>query len=106
MLGVYGVQAQKVINHFMQNNGPDIFQHYNVMPHTMRKKPQKFHAKRDVNVLHWPALSPVLNPIGHVYRMNLVGGPGPIIKCMQEMTPIYTSDRMTNVSLTCSYNVT
>ena len=25
LLGVYGVYAQKIINHFMQNNGPGIF---------------------------------------------------------------------------------
>ena len=30
LLGVYGVHAQKTINHFMQNNGPGIFQHVGI----------------------------------------------------------------------------
>ena len=34
---VYGVHAQKIINHFVQNNGPDIFQYDNARPHTTRK---------------------------------------------------------------------
>ena len=34
---VYGVHPQKIINHFVQNNGPDIFQHDNARPHTTRK---------------------------------------------------------------------
>ena len=37
LLGVYGVHAQKILNHFIQNNGPDIFQHDNARPHTTRK---------------------------------------------------------------------
>ena len=37
LLGVYGVHAQKIVNHFMQNNGPGIFQHDNARPHTTRK---------------------------------------------------------------------
>ena len=37
LLVVYGVHAQKIINHFVQNNGPDIFQHDNTRPHTTRK---------------------------------------------------------------------
>ena len=37
LLGVYGADAQKILNHFMQNNGPDIFQHGNARPHTARK---------------------------------------------------------------------
>ena len=32
-----GVHAQKIINHFLQNNGPGIFQHYNARPHTSHK---------------------------------------------------------------------
>ena len=27
LLGLYGVHAQNIINHFIQNNGPGIFQH-------------------------------------------------------------------------------
>ena len=37
LLGVYGVHAQKIINHFMQNNGPGISQHDNARPHTTLK---------------------------------------------------------------------
>ena len=37
LLGVYGVHAHKIINHFMQNNGPGIFQHDNAMSHKMSK---------------------------------------------------------------------
>ena len=37
LLSVYGANAQKIINHFMQINRPGIFQHDNVMPHTMHK---------------------------------------------------------------------
>ena len=36
-LGVYRVHAQKILNDFMQNNGPDIFHHDNARPHTTRK---------------------------------------------------------------------
>ena len=36
-LVVYGVHAQKIVNHFVQNNGPDIFQHDKARPHTTRK---------------------------------------------------------------------
>ena len=32
LLGVYGVHAQKIIYHFMQKNGPDIFRQDNVIP--------------------------------------------------------------------------
>ena len=37
LLSVNGVHAQKIINHFMQNYGPGIFQHDNARPHTTRK---------------------------------------------------------------------
>ena len=37
LLRVYRVHAQKIINHFMQNNRPGIFQHDNAWPHTTRK---------------------------------------------------------------------
>ena len=32
-----GVHAQKIISHFVQNNGPGSFQHDNARPHTTRK---------------------------------------------------------------------
>ena len=34
---LYGAYAQKIISHFLQNNGPGIFQHDNARPHTTRK---------------------------------------------------------------------
>ena len=34
---LYGVHVQKIISHFVQNNGPSIFQHDNARPHTIRK---------------------------------------------------------------------
>ena len=34
---LYGVHAQMIISHFVQNNGPGIFQHENARPHTTRK---------------------------------------------------------------------
>ena len=37
LLGVYGLHAQKIINHFMQNNGLGIFQHDNARPHKKHK---------------------------------------------------------------------
>ena len=32
-----GVHAKRIISHFLQNNGPGIFQHDNARPHTTRK---------------------------------------------------------------------
>ena len=66
LLGVYGVHAQTILNPFMQNKGPDIFQHDNARPHTMRITTQ-FLAQNNVNALTWPALSPVMNLIEHVW---------------------------------------
>ena len=37
LIGVYAVHASKIMNHFMQNNGPGIFQHDNARPHTTHK---------------------------------------------------------------------
>ena len=37
LLGIYRVQAQKIINHIMQSNGPGIFQHDNARPYTTDK---------------------------------------------------------------------
>ena len=39
LLTLYGVNAQKIINHFMENNGPGIFQDDNARPHTTHKSP-------------------------------------------------------------------
>ena len=37
LLGFTGVHAHKTISHFVQNNGPGIFQHDNTRPHTTRE---------------------------------------------------------------------
>ena len=66
LLGVYGVHAQMVINHIMQNNGPDIFQHDNVRLQTTHITTH-LNGQNNVNVLPWPALSPVMNHIEHVW---------------------------------------
>ena len=50
----------------MQTNGPGIFQYDNAMPHTTRIT-TKFLAQNNVNVLPWSVLSPVMNPIEHVW---------------------------------------
>ena len=68
LVGIYGVHAQMIINRFMQNNGPGIFHHENAMPHKTRITTH-FLAQNNVNVLNvlnWPALFPVMNPIEQV----------------------------------------
>ena len=34
---LYGIHAQMIISHFVQNNRPGIFHHDNARPHTTRK---------------------------------------------------------------------
>ena len=52
---------------FMQNFGPSLtFQHDNTKPHTALIT-ANFLAQNKVNVLPWPALSPDMNPIKHIW---------------------------------------
>ena len=52
---------------FMQNFGPGLtFQHDNARPHTSLVT-ANFLAQNRVNVLPWPALSPDMNPIKHIW---------------------------------------
>ena len=52
---------------FMQNFGPGlIFQNDNARPHTVLVT-ANFLAQNNMNVLPWPALSPDMNPIKHIW---------------------------------------
>ena len=51
----------------MQNFGPGLtFQHHNARSHTALVT-ANFLAQNNVNVLPWPALSPDMNPIKHIW---------------------------------------
>lgn len=51
---------------FMQRHGPGILMHDNARPHTARVT-QNFLAQNNVRVLAWPACSPDMNPIEHIW---------------------------------------
>ena len=50
---------------FLQRHGPAILMHDNARPHVARICRQ-FINRNNVNVLHWPAMSPDMNPTEHI----------------------------------------
>ena len=50
----------------LQRNGPAILMHDNARPHVARICLQ-FLNRNNVNVLPWPAVSPDMNPIEHIW---------------------------------------
>ena len=51
---------------FLQRHGPAILMHDNAMPHVARICRQ-FLKRNNVSVLPWPAVSPNMNPIKHIW---------------------------------------
>ena len=51
---------------FIQRHGPAILMHDNARPHVARICRQ-FLNRNNVNVLHWPAVSPDMNPVEHIW---------------------------------------
>ena len=51
---------------FLQSHGPAILMHDNARPHVARICRQ-FLNRNNVNVLPWPAVSPDMNPIEHIW---------------------------------------
>ena len=51
---------------FLQRHGPSILMHDNARPH-VTSICQQFLNRNNVNVLPWPAVSPDMNPIEHIW---------------------------------------
>ena len=51
---------------FLQRHGPAILMHYDARPHVARIYRQ-FLNRNNINVLPWPAVSPDMNPIEHIW---------------------------------------
>ena len=51
---------------FLQRHGPAILMHYNARP-LVAKICRQFLDRNNINVLPWPAVSPVMNPIEHIW---------------------------------------
>ena len=57
---------------FLQRHGPAILMHDNARPHVARICRQ-FLYRNNVNVLPWPAVSPDMNPIKHIWDYRARG---------------------------------
>ena len=57
---------EPVVVPYLQQQYTRIFQHDNARPHTARHTQNILHI-HNVNVLQWPARSPVLSPIEHLW---------------------------------------